>query len=270
MSPSDSPAVIAHRGCPERHPENTRGAFRAAAAHADLIELDVRRCGSGELVVFHDDTLDRLLGVGGSVAETDLADLRSHSVLDSTERVPTLAEALAAIPADTGVNVELKETGIAADVAACCGDAGNEILVSSFSETALEEWRAVADDPIAYVTADDDWDAAVETATELGCDALHPQYDLVLGRESADDGNRGESADDGNRGESADDGGDGGTGGGGDGERAPRARVAAAHDADFAVNVWTIRSHDPVAPLCRAGVDGLIVDDWAYAEDRSR
>lgn len=253
--------MIAHRGCPERSPENTRGAFRAAAAHADLIELDVRRCGSGELVVFHDDTLDRLLGVPGTVAETDLADLRSYSVLDSTERVPTLAEALAAIPDDTGVNVELKETGIAADVADACAGVDNEILVSSFSETALREWAAVADDPIAYVTADDDWDATIETATELGCDALHPQYDLVLGRESADDENRGESPDDG---------GDGGTGGGDDGERAPRERVAAAHDADLAVNVWTIRSHEPVAPLCRAGVDGLIVDDWAYAAEGSR
>jgi glycerophosphoryl diester phosphodiesterase len=173
------PTLVAHRGCPLRGPENSLEAFRRAAPHADLIEIDVRRCGSGELVVFHDDTLDRLLGVEGHVAETDLEELRSHTILDSEETVPTLRETLETIPDDVGVNVELKGDGVAEETAAVCDRFANEILVSSFSADALAEFGAVSNAPRAYITMDDDWDAALATATDFGCSTLHPQYELV-------------------------------------------------------------------------------------------
>jgi glycerophosphoryl diester phosphodiesterase len=228
--------VFAHRGCPARGPENTVAAFRRAADHVPAVELDARRCGSGELVVFHDETLDRLLGVAGRVAETDLDTLQSHAVLDSDERVPTLSAALDAIPDRVTVNVELKETGIAGDAAAAAAAVDNDVLVSSFSRAALSEYAAVADDPRALVTVPDDWTAAVETAAADGCAAVHPQYETLF----ADaDGDRVETA---------------------------RRRVETAHDHGLAVNVWTIRSPDPVAALRAAGVDGLIVDDWADAD----
>jgi glycerophosphoryl diester phosphodiesterase len=215
---------IAHRGCPLRGPENTVAAFERAAPHVDMIEIDVQRCGSGELVVFHDEDLDRLLGVEGRLRETSLETLREYTVLDSEETVPTLSEALAAIPDDVGVNVELKQEGIADDVATACADVENESLVSSFSADALAEFTAVSDAPLAFITMSDDWASALDTATELDCAALHPQYDLVCD--------------------------------------APE-RLAAAHERGLAVNVWTIRDREPVPALRAAGVDGLITDDWA-------
>ncbi|MEZ3144453.1 glycerophosphodiester phosphodiesterase [Halobaculum sp. MBLA0143] len=228
------PTVFAHRGCPARGPENTVAAFRRAAARVPAVELDARRCGSGELVVFHDDTLDRLLGLDGRVAETSLDRLQSRGVLDSDERVPTLSTALAAIPDDVTVNVELKETGIADGVARAVAAVDNEVLVSSFSRTALSEYAAVADDPRAFVTVPDEWESAVETAADDGCVALHPQYETLF----VGDDDRVETA---------------------------RRRIETAHDHGLAVNVWTIRSPDPVADLRAAGVDGLIADDWADA-----
>ena len=51
---------IAHRGFADDYPENTPLAFRKASERADAVEMDVQRCGSSELVVFHDAYLDRL------------------------------------------------------------------------------------------------------------------------------------------------------------------------------------------------------------------
>jgi glycerophosphoryl diester phosphodiesterase len=57
------PLVIAHRGASALAVENTLAAFAAAAAAgADGVELDVRLCATGEVVVFHDADLRRLAG----------------------------------------------------------------------------------------------------------------------------------------------------------------------------------------------------------------
>ena len=56
--------VIAHRGASGVRRENTVPAFvEAVERGADGLEMDIRRCGSGQLVVFHDDDLLRLVGV---------------------------------------------------------------------------------------------------------------------------------------------------------------------------------------------------------------
>jgi glycerophosphoryl diester phosphodiesterase len=58
---ADRPLVIGHRGVRGDRPENTLAAFEHAGDQgADGIELDVRTCGSGELVVIHDPTLKRV------------------------------------------------------------------------------------------------------------------------------------------------------------------------------------------------------------------
>ena len=104
------PIVVAHRGDSRHHPENTVAAFRAAtAAGVVMQEFDVRVSRDGELVCLHDQDLDRttdaatVLGPGALVERVDLSVLRS---LDAGtwlgrghrgERIPTLAEALAAM-----------------------------------------------------------------------------------------------------------------------------------------------------------------------------
>lgn len=110
------PIVLGHRGASHDHPENTLRAFREAIRQgADGVELDVMLCGSGEVVVVHDDTLARVAGeVPGSdqpVRNTPLGELRRFDV-GQGERVPTLDEVFAFLGPEVLVNVELKSATI--------------------------------------------------------------------------------------------------------------------------------------------------------------
>lgn len=168
--------LIAHRGFAGRHPENTLQAVREAVSLADAVEVDVRRCASGELVVIHDDTVDRVTDGSGPVAEHSLAELRALDVLETGEGVPTLAEVLDAVPPAVGVNAELKEDGLARDALELSGDAAPQVTISSFVEGELAVCRELAPDvPRAYLFADDP-DRALDRAAALSCTYLHPAH----------------------------------------------------------------------------------------------
>lgn len=77
-------------------PENSVAAFRAAAAVGVGCELDVRMTRDGELVVFHDATLERMCGSPKSITEMNFVELRGHRLSDNS-RIPTLREALEAM-----------------------------------------------------------------------------------------------------------------------------------------------------------------------------
>ncbi len=80
MTSKTKPWLIAHRGYPNRYPENSLAGFRAAVdAGARLLELDVQISTDGVPVVHHDQDLQRSCAVAGSLLETDLSALRSLS-----------------------------------------------------------------------------------------------------------------------------------------------------------------------------------------------
>jgi glycerophosphoryl diester phosphodiesterase len=168
---------IAHRGFAGVAPENTVQALETAAATANWVEFDVRRCGSGEVVVVHDETVDRVTDGTGRVDEHSRAELASLSVLDTGEGIPTLDEVLQAVPETTGLNIELKEQGLAGDVADALAGRGHDILVSSFDAEALATLGAVADLSRALLFAEAPT-ANLDRARELGVDAVHPHWDL--------------------------------------------------------------------------------------------
>jgi len=169
--------VIGHRGCPDHFPENTLAAVRGAAPRVDWIEIDVQRCASGEIVVFHDETLARLTGASGRLRDTTVEALSKLTIGDSDEGIPTLAAVLDALPAETGINVEVKHTGMAAEVAGMLEGVPQEALVSAFDPVALETIERI---PTALLFADS-FERNVEQAGELGCDAVHPHRGLVDG-----------------------------------------------------------------------------------------
>lgn len=216
--------VIAHRGFADERPENTLAAVRYAAGRADGIEVDVRRCGSGELVCVHDETLERLTDGDETrpIGRVDWETLRSLSVESSDARVPLLEEVLEAVPADVRLNVELKERGLAPDLLELLAANDGTYLVSSFDATALRQVRSLTDDlPLAYVFghAADPTDA-LETAAELDCEAVHPSTELCFETNV----------------------------------------VGRARDRGFAVNVWTVDSGAEATLLALAGVDGVFAD----------
>ncbi|MDD2695412.1 MAG: glycerophosphodiester phosphodiesterase family protein [Anaerolineales bacterium] len=110
------PTIFGHRGASAYAPENTLAAFELAYAHkADAVELDVNLCKDGHVIVFHDDSVDRLTDGHGPVSSFTLAELRlldagSHfSAAFRGERIPALAEVLTALRGKLFINIELKD-----------------------------------------------------------------------------------------------------------------------------------------------------------------
>jgi glycerophosphoryl diester phosphodiesterase len=225
--------VIAHRGASADAPENTLAAFRLARAQgADGVELDVMRCKSGEVVVFHDDDLERLGRRPGLVRDTPLGALREID-LGGGERIPLLDEVLEEL-GPLLCNVELKtaptwrgrlvDDGLAAAVAAILRrhDAGARALVSSFDPLLLGRFRLRARAvPTGLLFAADQarpnreaWAAPLLRPT-----AVHPESLLVDAR-----------------------------------------TVRRWHAHDLAVNVWTVDDPAELRLLVALGVDGLITN----------
>ena len=102
----------AHRGLYDNHagvPENSLPAFRAAAEKGYGVELDVQLSSDGAVVVFHDDTLDRVCGVRGDVIDYRLEQLQQMKLLDTEESMPLFTDVLAVLSEGAGpLIVELK------------------------------------------------------------------------------------------------------------------------------------------------------------------
>jgi glycerophosphoryl diester phosphodiesterase len=224
------PIVIAHRGASGTCPENTLAAFRrAAAVGAPMIELDVQLTRDGEVVVLHDDTLERTTTGSGPVRQRTLAELRgldAGSWFDASfrgERVPTLAEVLDAFP--LAVNVELKAAGgdgLEARTLAVVEAAGalERVVFSSFAFAALERLRACSVRAALAVL----WEhapipEAVRRAERVAARALH------LRKETA----------------------------------TPEA-IAIAAAAGLPVRAWTVNAPGEFNRLAAAGVDGVFTD----------
>ena len=101
----------AHRGLHDRKkgiPENSLAAFRKAVERGCGIELDVHLTRDRRLVVFHDDTFERMCGRSGIVEQTDYEALRSYRLDGTGERIPLLEEALRCIDGRVPLLIEVK------------------------------------------------------------------------------------------------------------------------------------------------------------------
>jgi glycerophosphoryl diester phosphodiesterase len=98
---------FAHRGASGHEPENTLSAVeKAISLGTDWIEVDVYAV-KGELIVIHDERLERTTNGTGYVTEKPLAYLRSLDA-GKGQRIPTLRESLDSVDGRAGINVELK------------------------------------------------------------------------------------------------------------------------------------------------------------------
>ncbi|MFP6796202.1 MAG: glycerophosphodiester phosphodiesterase family protein [Pseudomonadales bacterium] len=134
-------SIIGHRGAAGIEPENTlRGFKRALQLHVHAVELDIYTIDS-QLVVIHDDTVDRTTNGTGELADLSFEKLRR---LDAGmgERVPTLIEVLDFVPTSVGVNVELKGPGTATATTEVLRQYNHPQLVSSFDHEELRRFVA--------------------------------------------------------------------------------------------------------------------------------
>jgi glycerophosphoryl diester phosphodiesterase len=164
------PLLFAHRGLSAKAPENTMPAFKTAWEHGiPGIELDVRMCASGELVVFHDETLERTTGTDGYLEATDIETLRS---LDAGSYfgeefagtgIPLLSEVVEAAPEKVYFDIEMKvAAGNAREMALSLGrflsehEMENRCIISSFYPTALREIKIAAPSiPTAFIYSEE-------------------------------------------------------------------------------------------------------------------
>ncbi|MCR5664665.1 MAG: glycerophosphodiester phosphodiesterase [Oscillospiraceae bacterium] len=102
---------FAHRGLHTRDkqiPENSLPAFERAAREGYGMELDVQLSKDGQVVVFHDNTLDRVCGVHARVDEKTLAELRELRLCGTEYGIPLFSEVLDTVRGRGPLIVELK------------------------------------------------------------------------------------------------------------------------------------------------------------------
>jgi glycerophosphoryl diester phosphodiesterase len=177
---------IGHRGAKGFVAENTLESFQKALdLGVDAVELDVHLCASGELVVFHDFTVDRMTNGSGEVHKLTLAQLKKLKVSNKFE-IPTLAEVFDFIDRKCWINVELKghETAqtaveIMEQYIADKGWQYDDFIVSSFQKEELEKVRALNSNINLGILTQASVEQALEWAEELSAKAIHPHFSLL-------------------------------------------------------------------------------------------
>ena len=171
--------IFGHRGAPgyPRTAENTIGSFaKALRSGATGLEFDVRRCADGQLVVIHDDTIDRTTNGRGQVAKLTYEQLRRFDA-GFGEPIPLLSNVLQQFGGKCLLNIELKSWEIAEDVKKLVlkGGLQDSVIVSSFDWDELR--TLVPNVHIALLAAK--LRNLIAAAGEMGAVAIHPRCDLV-------------------------------------------------------------------------------------------
>ena len=150
--------------------------WKALHFGAKGLEFDVRRCGDGQLVVIHDETISRTTNGHGRVGDLGYDQLRQFDA-GCGEPIPLLSDVLDEFGAKCLLNIELKDQGIAADVKEIvlkkCLE--HQVIVSSFEWDELRP--LVPEVPIALLTTR--LGNLFAKAAELHAAAIHPRRDIV-------------------------------------------------------------------------------------------
>jgi glycerophosphoryl diester phosphodiesterase len=217
--------IIAHRGASGYAPENTLIAFRKALQMgADMVEFDVHALPSGEIVLMHDNRVNRTTNGKGYVLQHGFAELRSLDA-GAGEIVPTLEEVLDLIDRQIPVNIELKGPGTAQGVARIVkqylshGWQSSDFLISSFNHHELAAFKRLV--PEIEV-------AALDGNLPLGYAAFAEELQAVAVCLSH--------------------------------EFVTKEYILDAHKRGMEVYVWTVDDPEEVERVCIMGADGIFTN----------
>ncbi|MEA1785552.1 glycerophosphodiester phosphodiesterase family protein [Arenibacter sp. GZD96] len=180
----NTPLVIGHRGAMGHETENTLASIQKAMdLGVDMIEIDVFKIHSGEIVVFHDETVERLSNGGGRIEDYDVVDLKKLT-LDGNHKIPLLQDVLKLIDHKTRLNIELKGANTADRTNFIInyyikekGWSLDDFVISSFRWDELKAFRKLNPDiAIAVLTEDEDPLDAIPVAKELKAVAINPYF----------------------------------------------------------------------------------------------
>lgn len=221
--------LIGHRGFADISPENTLRAFQNTPEYTDMVELDLRRCRSGEIVVIHDGIVDAVTNSRGRVSHLTASELANLDILESGQGVPTLTGVLAVIPSGVGLNLELKERGLARDVVDAIKGREADIVISSANKGTLQEVRGVDSTiPTAFIFAMNPR-KNLEIAEKLGCTHVQPHWGICISTNL----------------------------------------IERAHEKGMEAYVWSITSDVGAQLLRRLGADGVIADKPVFVDQPS-
>ena len=175
--------IIGHRGAMGHAPENTVLSIqKALELGVDSIEIDVFRCQSGEIVVFHDKKLNKLTNGKGKIQQKTWSQLQKLQVMGS-ESIPVLEEIIQLINGRVRLNIELKGKNtskgvfniIQTDV-----ESGrwkmDQVYVSSFDWEELHDFRKLTNEFGIAVLTDNNPLSAIPVAHELNAFAINPNH----------------------------------------------------------------------------------------------
>jgi glycerophosphoryl diester phosphodiesterase len=215
---------IGHRGAMGYSPENTINSFaKALELGVDGIELDAHVCKSGEVVVIHDERVDRTTNGTGKVMEMTLQELKALDA-GKGERIPTLKEVLDFVDRRAMVDIELKAEGIGTALADIIrqsirehGWKNKDFMISSFDHHELKRCHdQIPDVPFSPIIAAKPLDYAL-MAQAMNADSIKPFFEFL-------DFNF----------------------------------VQDAHQRGLKVITWTVNRMDDIKKVLDMGVDGII------------
>ena len=217
---------IGHRGAKGHLPENTLVSIQKALdLGVDGIEIDVHVCKSGELVVFHDFTLDRMTNGKGEIKDFTLIELKRLKVVKDFQ-IPTLEEVLDMIDKKCFINIELKGlVTVVATISIIENYINNkhwkysDFIVSSFQHQLLESlYKLNKQIPIGVLT-DTNVGEAIQIAKHIKAVSIHPDYTMLT-----------------------------------------QSNVKQLKGEGFKVLTWTVNKKEAIDRVIRYKVDGIISD----------
>ncbi|WP_083158125.1 glycerophosphodiester phosphodiesterase [Allomuricauda sp. CP2A] len=218
--------VIGHRGAMGHETENTLASVQKALdLGVDMIEIDVFRIESGEIVVFHDKTVDRLSNGIGMIEDYNVFTMKQLT-LEGGHKIPLLQDILKLINNQVALNIELKGYKTAEKVNQIInyyisdrGWSPENIIISSFIWDELRDMRKFNKDVKIAILTEEDPLQAIEVAKELNAVAINPNFKTLTAE-----------------------------------------NTAKIHDEDLKIYTWTVNEPEDIQKMKDFGVDGIITN----------
>lgn len=218
--------VIGHRGAMGYETENTIASIeKAIELGVSMIEIDVLRIKSGEVMVFHDKRVDRLTNGAGEIEDYYMTDVLALNLVGG-HKIPTLQKVLKAVDGRVKINIELKGKRTASKVDQIIrvyerreGYPLSNYVISSFDWEELDAFRALNQEVDVAVLTDADPLQAISKAQELNAVAINPYYKNINAE-----------------------------------------IVEQIHNAGFKVYTYTVNEEADIASVKEMGVDGIFCD----------
>ncbi len=177
---------IGHRGAKGYAPENTIIAFqKAIVLGCDGIELDVHLSLDNEVIVIHDETIDRTTNGKGFVNQKNLSEIKTY-LIDEKFQIPTLNEVLEILNHNLFINIELKSYETVEKVIEIVEKYVQEknlnyrnFIISSFDWNALQQVRFLNDKIQIGVLTATDLDLAFSFAKFINAKTINPYFHLL-------------------------------------------------------------------------------------------